>query len=161
MALSTHLKDWMDYYQVTSEMISFKTGMSTKVIDKFVNCETTPSIAALKIISDTIGVSMDDIIDNTPETKISELESQDSMHIVETIKHDTAVCIQNYLAELGRTCRVIALVGDTEKFIIQYDGDMIDINVFHKVSKKFKYRDVRIKEFDEDKRYKDMELTRL
>ena len=57
---------------------------------------------------------------------------------------------------------VIAIVGgETENFIIQYSGDLIDIAEIYKISKKLKYRDCREKSIDEEIRYKDMEISRM
>lgn len=161
MALSTHLKEWMEYYEVTSEMISFKTRMSVKVINKYMNCETTPSVAELQLISETIGVSIDDLLKNTPEKAIGNMKAQEKMHLIETTSIKTAVRLQNYLHSVERECRVIAIVGETENFIIQYDGDVLDVADIYKISKKFKYRDNREKESDPEARYLDMDLTRL
>lgn len=161
MAMPTHLKEWMDHYGVTSEMIAFKTGMSVKVLDKYLSGETTPSLPAIKTISETIGVSIDDILNATPSEVIDIIQSQEHMHVIETTSHKVAVRMQNYLAQAGRTCRVIAIVGDTESFIIQYDGEIIDIADIYKISKKLKYRDSREKCDNEDIRFKDMELSRM
>ena len=162
MAMETHLKEWMEYYGVTSDMIAFKSGMSAKVIDKYVNGETTPSLAAIKTISETIGVSIDNLVGITPSEMIDNMELQESMHIAETTSHKLAVRVQNYCKANGIECRVIAIIGDYENFIIQYSGNVIDVKELVKISRKLKYRDEREKNiYDEEVRYKDMEITKL
>ena len=93
---------------------------------------------------------------------IDSMELQDSMHIAETTSHKLAVRVQNYCKANGIECRVIAIIGDYENFIIQYSGNVIDVKELVKISRKLKYRDEREKNiYDEEVRYKDMEITKL
>lgn len=64
--MKTFIGEWMEHFNLTSEQLGETSGISPKIITRWLREETTPSVAQLDIISKALRVSMDDLIRLNP-----------------------------------------------------------------------------------------------
>ena len=71
--MKTHIKEWMELKGMSKEDLAEQTQISPKIIQKWLDEASTPSIAQLDIVSAALKVSMDDLVRKEPnETMLYE-----------------------------------------------------------------------------------------
>ena len=150
--MKTYLKEWMESMGETPETLSEKTKLSSKMIQKWIDGTTTPSLEAMSIISKTIGVSVDTLIySNGPQ--------KEEIYMAPTFTTSDlseAVRFQNFCKDKEIECGLMVDVKN-EIFIVVYQSDApIDIKEIAKIVKKRKYRDSRETAKD-DARFENMQ----
>lgn len=158
--MKTHLGEWMDHFELSVDELGEKSGISPKVITKWLEGKSTPSLVAINQISDTIGITIDDIVNNSPEQTMKVINNN---HLIETTNIKIAVRLQNYFTSKAIENKIVVRLLDNEEvFIISYIADIpLDIKEVLRISKKRKYRDDRENSYDEDIRYTGIAISNL
>lgn len=158
--MKTHLNEWMDHFELSVEKLGEMSGISPKIITKWLNETTTPSLAAITHISETLGITIDDIVNNTPKQAIDNISNS---HLIETTDIKTAVRVQNYFTEKEIDHQVVVRdVDGVEVFLINYVSTLpLDIKEISKISKLWRYKDAREKSTEVDIRYERMMISNM
>lgn len=59
--MKTFIGEWMEHLNYTPEKLGDATGISPKIIARWLKEETTPSVLQLDVVSKVMGVTMDDL----------------------------------------------------------------------------------------------------
>ena len=143
--MKTMLNEWLNHFELNPKLLSEKTGISQKLISKWVTGESSLPLSSAARISDILGITIDNLVNTHPSDFKGEFSDY---HIIETKDFKIASRIQNYLEDVDAPHEVMVVLHDKKDpcFIIRYNMKYpIEPKEIIKLSKKRKYKDVREK----------------
>lgn len=153
------LKEWMDILQINPEDIFKVSGIPVDVIISWMDQKSNPTLLQTKALADMFGLSVDDLINKTPETFYDDYLQ---IHVFETTKFKTAVRIQNYFRSNGIKNECVVIKSEKyELFLIKYEK-LIPLTMFDffKISINPFFKDRREKEKLDDDKYSGMQIVK-
>lgn len=153
------LKEWMDVLQINPEDIFKVSGIPVDVIISWMDQKSNPTLLQTKALADMFGLSVDDLINKTPETFYDDYLQ---IHVFETTKFKTAVRIQNYFRSNGIKNECVVIKSEKyELFLIKYEK-LIPLTMFDffKISINPFFKDRREKEKLDDDKYSGMQIVK-
>lgn len=156
--MKTCLASWMNYFDINPVQLSEKTGVSQKMISKYLAGETTPSLEVCGILAKSFSITLDELVYSTPQASIDKIGTY---HIIESTDIKVAVRLQNYFNKKNIKNEILVIksciIGsDKDRFVINYETeDILNPKDITKIVSKRKYSDKREKAKD-DTKYTDM-----
>lgn len=142
--MKTYLSEYLHYRNITPQSLGDSTGVSPKIIAKYISGSTTPSLEVATILCDALNITVDDLISVHPKDH----EKTGISSYVTTASFKEAVRLQNYLAETNCAPTLEAhCFGDLRMdFVIRYSRSIpLTVKEMRKVTKSKKYADSREK----------------
>ena len=156
--MKTCLADWMVHFDINPVQLAEKTGISQKMITKYLTGQTTPSLEVCSIIAETFSITIDDLVYSTPQESVDKLGTY---HVIETTDIKVAIRLQNYFKKKDIKTEILVIKAgvsgsNTDRFMIDYNSDeILNPKDIVKITSKRKYSDRREKMKD-DQKYADM-----
>lgn len=141
--MKTMLNEWLDHFDLNPALLSEKTGISQKLILKWVSGESSLPLSSAARISDVLGITIDNLVNTHPSDFKGEFSEY---HVIETKDFKIASRVQNYLKGEDIPHEVMVVLMDKKDpcFIIRYNAKYpIEPKKVMEISKKRKYKDVR------------------
>lgn len=160
--MTTKLGQWMNHYQINPVELAERTGLSQKLISKWLSGESTIPLACAVIISDFFNITLDNLVNTDPDDFKGEFSEY---HIIETRNFVAASRLQNYLEKIDAPHEVVVvkLKGKDDCFTIRYRSKYpIELNEIRKIVKSRKYKDARERKgISEEDKYAGMSICSL